>query len=132
MHRERVIAAMDEVGRKAFRELLLPAVMAATRLVGDPKHPHHAKTVLSVLARLGLAERTGVDVNVTGEVTVSHTQEAVDQLAAFKKLGVPRDKLIEMFGFSGLTRYEGMLLEQDRKRLPVIEAEVIKSDGDAS
>jgi len=38
---------------------------------------------------------------------------------------VAREKLVEIFGFSGLPRYEKMLAEQDRRALPgsVIEHE---------
>lgn len=126
MHRERVIAALDEVGRKAFRGLLVPAVAAMESLIDDPTHPDHARTVHSALSRLGLAERNSVDVNVSGSVTVSHTDEAIAHLRILRRLEVPRSKLEEIFGFSGLPRYEQMLLEADRKAGRVIEGEVVR------
>lgn len=130
LHRERVLAAVDEVGRKTFRGLLIPAITALRTLIDKPDHPDHAKAVQSTLSRLGLAERSGVDVTVSGEVTVNHTDEAIGQLRALKELGVPREKLEEIFGFSGLSRYEKMLGEADRKLLvaqggPVIDGEVV-------
>jgi hypothetical protein len=131
LHRERVIAAIDEVARKSFRGLLLPAVAAMENLIDSPKHPAHAKTVFSTLSRLGLAERSGVDVNVSGSVDVNHTDEAVAHLRLLKSLDVPRDKLVEIFGFSGLPRYERMLAEVERRAIagPVIEGEVVRDGG---
>jgi len=121
MHRERVITAMDEVGRTAFRGLLIPAIAAQRALIENKDHPDHAKAVGSTLSRLGLTERTGVDVNVTGQVTVSHTDAALADLRALLALAVPREKLVEVFGHSGLQRYERMLAVADQRAGPVIE-----------
>lgn len=127
LHRERVILALEEVGRKAFRGLLGPAIKATSALINDPKHPDHAKAVASTLSRLGLSERTGVDVNVSGEVQVNHTDQAVNDLRTLIGLGVAREKLVEIFGFSGLSRYERMLEEQNRRQIaPVIEGEAVR------
>lgn len=115
MQRERVLAAIEEVGRKAFRGLLIPAVRATAALIEKPDHPDHARTLQSTLSRLGLVERSGVDVNVSGEVQVNHTDAALNDLRALLALCVPREKLIEIFGFSGLSRYEKMLAEADRR-----------------
>lgn len=125
LQRERVLSALDEVGRKAFRSLMVPAVLAAAKLIEDRKHPDHSRAVLSVLSRLGLVERSGVDVQVTGEIKLNHTDEAIDTLRMFKEMGVPREKLVEMYGYSGLERYEGMLAELDGKRPKLIEGEAV-------
>jgi hypothetical protein len=124
MHRERVLAAIEEVATKAFRGLLMPAVRAARNMIDDKKHGDHAKTVLSTLSRLGKSERTGVDVNVTGDLTVNHTDQALRDLRALLELQVPREKLIEVFGFSGLSRYEKMLAEADGRGAKLIEGTV--------
>jgi hypothetical protein len=121
MHRERVLAAMDEAGRKAFRGLLLPAITATAALIKNKNHPDHAKTLQSTLSRLGLSERTAVDVNHSGEVTVNHTDSALNDLRALLALQVPREKLEEIFGFSGLSRYEKMLAEAPK----LIEGDVV-------
>lgn len=128
LQRERVLEALDEVGRRAFRELLVPAVIATRTLIKNKKHPKHAQTVLSTLSRLGLVERTGVDLNMTGEVTVNHTDAAVNDLRVLVGLGVAREKLVELFGFSGLERYEKMLAEQERRAPKVIEHQE-RADG---
>jgi phage terminase small subunit len=124
MHRERVLAAIEEVGTKAFRGLLMPAVRATKHMIENPKHADHAKAVLSTLSRLGKSERSGIDVNVTGEITHNHTDSAIEDLRRLLDLGVPREKLIETFGFSGLSRYERMLAEADARAPKLIEGTV--------
>lgn len=126
LHRDRVIAAIEEVGKKAFRGLLAPAIAATQRMIANDKHPDHAKVVSSTLARLGLTERTSVDVNVGGEVTVNHTDQALADLRALLSLGVPEEKLVEVFGFSGLSRYRKMLAVEDARASKLIEGEVIR------
>lgn len=121
LHRERVILALEEVGRKAFRGLLGPAIKATAAMIADPKHSDHAKTVSSTLARLGLTERTGVDINLTGELTLNHTDQALNDLRTLLSLGVGEEKLVEVFGFSGLSRYRKMLAEQEARSSKVIE-----------
>ena len=129
LHRDRVLAALEEVGKQMLRGLMIPAINATRKMISDPKHPDHAKAVAQTLARLGFGEKSSIDVNVGGTVTVNHTDEAIEQLRMLKGLGVPREKLEEIFGFSGLSRYEGMLAEVERGRLAgpkLIEGEVVK------
>lgn len=125
LHRERVILALEEVGKKAFRGLLGPAVKAAAGLIQNPQHVDHSKAVFTTLARLGLGEKSSVDVNVSGDVTVNHTDQAIADLRTLIGLGVAREKLVEIFGFSGLSRYEKMLADQDARRPKLIEGEVV-------
>jgi hypothetical protein len=44
---------------------------------------------------------------------VDHVTAAVEALGYFKSLDVPREKLIETFGHSGLPRYEAKLAAED-------------------
>lgn len=127
LHRQRVVDAIDEIGRKQFRSLLIPAITAMRTLLGKPDHPDHARTVNSALDRLGLPVRTVADVNMnhSGEVTLNHTDGALADLRMLLAMGVPREKLIETFGFSGLTRYERMLAEQNARAPKLIEGEVV-------
>lgn len=122
-HRARVIEAMQEVARAHFGGLLLPAVLAADDLIGKPDHPDHAGMVKTVLSAHGLGDRTKVDVGISGEVTLNHTDAAIEDLRRLLALGVSREKLIETFGHSGLPRYEKMLLEADKRAGRVIEHE---------
>lgn len=126
LHRDRVIDAIEEVGRKAFRGLLLPAIKATAALIDNSAHPDHARTLQSTLSRLGLSERTAVDVNHTGQVSVNHTDDALETLRTLQQLGVPREKLIETFGHSGLSRYEKLLAASEAAKVvpAIIEGEV--------
>lgn len=120
-YRERVIDAMEELGRRVFRAQLPLAIKANKALITDKSHPDHHKAVQATLSRLGLAERVGVDVNHTGTVEVNHTDQALADLRVLIGLKVPREKLEEIFGFSGLSRYERMLAEKDSGGPKVIE-----------
>jgi hypothetical protein len=107
--RERIFCFLVGSGIAEFRNLVPRVIRAAERVSEDPKHKHHVPLIISLLSKLGYGERTAVDVNVSGEVQVNHTEAAVDDLRRLKALGVPREKLIEVFGYSGLDRYEAML-----------------------
>jgi hypothetical protein len=121
LHRERILSALEEVGRKEFRSLLVPCLVAMRRLVANPDHPHHASTVGTLLSRLGFSEKSAIDISVTGTVEVNHTDAALSDLRNLIALGIPEAKLEEIFGFSGLGRYKRMLAEQDRKAGRLIE-----------
>lgn len=121
LHREGVLDAVQEVSGRELRGLAIPAVVALSRLLAKPDHADHRKSIEMVLNRIGHSERTAVDVNVTGEVTVNHTEAALADLRAMLELQVPRSKLEEIFGFSGLARYERMLAEADGRKVKVIE-----------
>ena len=68
-----------------------------------------------VLDRVHPAE-TGHTVDVHHHV--DHDAEAIAQLRMLKSLDVPRAKLEEVFGFTGLSRYERLLDIEDAKRRP--------------
>ncbi len=121
LHKPHVMEAIEEIARKEFRAMIPHVISAARKIVQDPKHPDQAKLVSSLLSRLGYGEKASVDVNVSGEVVLNHTDAAVEDLRRLKAIGVPREKLIEFFGFSGLDMYEQMLAERDARVPKVIE-----------
>jgi len=125
LHREDVLDAMNEVAGRELRGLAIPAVVALSRLMAKPDHPDHRKAIEMVLNRVGHHERTAVDVNVSGRVEVNHTDQAVDLLETMLELQVPREKLLEHFGTSGLPRYERMLVERRAGAAKQIEGEVV-------
>jgi hypothetical protein len=122
LHNNRVLDALDEHGRRAFRSLLAPTLAAAKAILDAPDHPGHERMVQSLLSRLGYGERAAVDVHVSGEVILNHTDAAIADLRQMLALGIPEEKLEEIFGHSGLGRYRRMLEEQDRKSGRLIEA----------
>lgn len=128
LHREDVLDAMNEVAGRELRGLAVPAVVALSKLVAKPDHPEHRKAIEMVLNRVGHHERTSVEVNVGGRVEVNHTDQAVDLLETMLELQVPREKLLEHFGTSGLPRYERMLADRRARGAKVIEGEVLGRD----
>jgi len=121
LHRQEVVEAIQEVAARELKGMVLPAVAALGRLLHRPDHPDHRKAAETILDRVGMGTRTALDVNVSGSVTVNHTDEALEQLRMLLELGVPREKLVETFGFSGLGRYERMLAEKEGRSPKVIE-----------
>ena len=122
-HDDKILAALHEEDQKRIRASAPRAIRALTNLVEDPGHRDHVRGIGMILDRVHpLETRHTVDV----VHRVDHNAEALDHLALMKKLGVARDKLVEMFGFSGLDRYERLLAERNPpKRVsgPVIEGE---------
>lgn len=122
LHRADVQAALRDLGQRYLYNLMPKALVRLNDLLDSKNPADRGKAIDRVLNRVpGFSERTSVDVNAQLDVTVNHTSEAVEQLRTLRDLGVPRDKLIELFGFSGLSRYEKMLSELDARRPKVIE-----------
>lgn len=124
LHRDGIQRALRELCTKYLFSLAPKALIRLGELLDKPDHDKHVKAIEMVLSRAGFAERTAIDVNVSGHVTVNHTDAALEDLRRLKALGVPRERLIETFGFSGLERYERMLTDQAK----VIDGEAVK-DG---
>jgi hypothetical protein len=121
MHSERVLEAIEEVTRQAVRGLVVPAKRAVAAMVSNSKHRDHAKTVLALLGSVGVG---GQKVEV--EVTLNHTDAALEALRILKDFGASREKLLEHFGHTGLSRYERMLNERESKQPQIIDGEVVK------
>lgn len=115
LHRESVLEAMNECAARELRGLVVPAVVALARLVHKPDHQDHRAAIQMVLDRTGHGAKTSVDVNVNGTVNVNHTTAALEDLRRLMALGASRDKLLEIFGHSGLPRYEKMLAADGAK-----------------
>lgn len=115
LHRSDVQDAIQELAARELRGLALPALAALGSILKKPDHPDRQKVALSILSRVGLGEQASVNLNVSGEVNLNHTDAAIDDLRRLRALGVSREKLIETFGFSGLERYERMLASVDAK-----------------
>jgi hypothetical protein len=108
MSRERLRLAIREVAGQQLETLAGLAVCALREALVDRKHPDRHKTAATILSRLGFAEQHNV--NMLAEVKVTdHTEAALADLRRRKELGFSCEKLIEIFGFSGLDRYEKLL-----------------------
>ena len=114
-HDERILAALYEEDQKRIRASAPRAVRALQHLVETPDARDHCRAISMILDRVHPVEtRHTVDV----VHRIDHDAEAVAQLRMLKRLDVPRAKLEEVFGFSGLGRYERLLDIEDAKRRP--------------
>jgi hypothetical protein len=131
MHDERVLEAIREEDEKHIRSSAPRAIAALSRLIETPSAKDHVRGIGIVLDRVHPAQtHHQVDVH---HHTIDHTVEAVAQLRMLKGLDVPRSKLEEVFGFSGLARYERLLDLDDAKKSPrLIEGTAIEITKAAS
>jgi hypothetical protein len=125
LQRDDIQAAIKALTGKYLFSLAPKAILRLGEILDNPKHAKHTKAIEMVLDRTGHGAQTDVNVNVSGELTVNHTDQALSDLRALLELGVAREKLIEVFGFSGLSRYEKMLAEADARTPKLIEGEVL-------
>jgi phage terminase small subunit len=129
MHNPRILAAIAEEDIRRIKTSAPRAIRALQNLIEDPTHKGHERALQMVMDRVHPAEQRHVH-----EVHhhIDHDKEAIEHLRMLKSLDVPRAKLEEVFGFSGLSRYERMLAAADGKPDPkLIEGKVIKSDDAA-
>jgi hypothetical protein len=132
--------AILEEAKKMLRGAAPEAVNGLLEIIRTPNHRDRTRAIEMLLNRTDTVETHST---ITHQIQVDHHREALDQLALMKRLGVAREKLEEMFGYSGLGFYEAKLAERDGapKRVagpepkpapPVIEGEAkeIKPSGD--
>lgn len=132
LSRNRVIDALAEQSRKTIRSLAPSAIQAARDILTTTNHKDRAKVALNLIERVAPTETKHT---VTVEHKVDHDGEAVAQLRMLKSLNVARERLEEVFGFTGLSRYEKMLsLEDAKSKPPIVDAEftVVDTDIDQS
>jgi len=101
-------------------------------LVRNPEAKDHARGIALVLARTD-PEIAQHDIHVTHKVVDPDT-EALEELAALRQLGTPREKLLELFGGNGLARLERREvaeLEHRTAKAKVIDGEIIEPAGEA-
>lgn len=124
LQREDIQTALRALSTRYLFSLAPKALFKLSELLDSESEPVLLKAVGMTLARTGFSERTALDVNVSGRVEVDHTSAAVADLRRLKQLGVPRERLVETFGFSGLSRYEKLLAASDAKLIEHDPAEV--------
>jgi phage terminase small subunit len=123
-HDEKILAALHEEDQRRIRASAPRAIRALQNLIEDPEHKDHARGIGMILDRVHPAE-TRHTVEVVHHV--DHDAEAIAQLRIFKSLDVSRAKLEEVFGFTGLSRYERMLELEDAKKQPrLIESTAVE------
>jgi hypothetical protein len=123
-HDEKILVAIAEQDKLRIRASAPRAISALQRVIENPDHKDHVRGVAMVLDRTHAVQQHHV---VDVHHHVDHDGEAIKQLRMLKALEVAREKLEEVFGFSGLTRYERLLAIEDAKNSPrVIEGHAIE------
>jgi predicted dinucleotide-utilizing enzyme len=116
MHNDAIIEGMREYGEQFLKAAGPAALRALEKMILTPSHKGHERSVAAVVDRLYAVEtRHLVDVH---HHAVDHSAEAVAHLRMLKSLDVSRSKLEEVFGFSGLSRYERLLEIEEAKKSP--------------
>jgi len=121
LHHPKIQDALRELGGKIIRAEAFQSIKTTVAIANDIKHRDCLK------ANLALMDRGGFAVETVHHVTVEHfdyRKSALEELTAFRKLGVARERLEEIFGRDGLFH-----LEQQLDGAPkLIEGEVIEAE----
>jgi hypothetical protein len=115
LHNAKVQEALREVGVKTIRAAAFTAIRQTERIANDIEHRDCLKACLALMDRGGFAVETHHTVTVEHK---SLDDQALEALRTMRTLKASREQLEDMFGKSGLLRYENMLAE---KATPVIE-----------
>jgi phage terminase small subunit len=102
LHDPKVQEALREVGGKLIRAASFQSIRNVETIANDREHKDCLKANLALLDR-------GFPIETTHRVTVEkidHTRQALDELRTLRRLQVPREKLIELYGADGLFHLE--------------------------
>jgi hypothetical protein len=113
-HDPRAIAAIAEQSKLVVRAGAPEAVAALYNMIRTPEHKDHARAVAMVIDRVDPAIAHQA-VSVTHQLVDVDT-EALEELRALRKLGAPREKMLELFGPNGLDRIERLEAADNARR----------------
>jgi hypothetical protein len=103
---ERVIAAITEESKKILRVAYPEGANALVNLIRNPTHKEHGRAIAMLMDRVFPSE-TRHNIEVVHK-TIDPDSEAIEELRALRQLGTSHEKLIELFGASGLPRIEAL------------------------
>lgn len=119
LHDPKVQEALKEVGGKLIRAASFQSIRNVETIANDLAHRDCLRANLALLDR-------GFPVETTHHVTVEHvdsTKQAMLELAMFRRLGVPREKLESIYGKDGLFH-----LEQQLDQPKIIEGKAVAAE----
>jgi hypothetical protein len=129
LQRDDIQAALREISTKYLFSLAPKAIVRLGELLDKPDNHKHFDAIRLTMASTLFPERTSIEHHHSGTIELSHTDAALEALTYLRSMAVPREKLVEQFGHSGLVRYEKMLEEQETKKgMKVIEEKVDRRD----
>jgi phage terminase small subunit len=124
----RIQLAIQSETQRRIRSLGPKALQHLQAIMGDRTHKDQYKAVAAILNRVD-PEVTKLDAHVTHEV-IDHRADALNELRALIALGVAREKLEEMFGYTGLLALERQLAEGDNGAVVDAEFTEIEPEGE--
>jgi phage terminase small subunit len=124
----RIQLAIQSETQRRIRSLGPKALQHLQAIMGDRTHKDQYKAVAAILNRVD-PEVTKLDAHVTHEV-IDHRADALNELRALIALGVAREKLEEMFGYTGLLALERQLAEGDKGAVVDAEFTEIEPEGE--
>jgi uncharacterized protein with GYD domain len=125
LYNPKVQEALREVGGKLIRTEAFLGIHVLVAIARDPKHKDRLKAAVELMNRGGFVVETHHTITV--EHKTDYTKQALEELAAFRRLGVDRDRLEEIFGRDGLYHLEQQL---DASQPKLIEAEYVEASAD--
>jgi hypothetical protein len=108
-----VVRAIVEESQRTVKSLGPEAIAGMRQIIADKKNRDRGKMIRFVIEKIDPAlmlhqHRHEHDVTLR----IDHEAEAIKALRWMRELGVPREKLVEHFGHTGLSRYERMERER--------------------
>lgn len=116
LRRPHVLAAMQELTQQYIRALGPLAITVVREVMADKAHKDRLKAARTVFERVDPAQfNMNVDVTHRGTTAAEREETTLQMLQWMRSMEVPRSKLIEYFGYSGLSVYEAKLEIRDRR-----------------
>lgn len=122
---ERIQRALLVMARAEIKGIVPQAIQATKEIIADKHHKDRARVSLAILERADPTVQR-IEGSIMHTHKVDYRQEALAQLKTLKQLGVSRQHLEELFGFSGLPMLERQLEQQEAVEQPAIDAEYIE------
>jgi hypothetical protein len=105
-HDQRMLEALHELGEAHLKHGVPDAITAVLEIMDDKKHKDRLKAAQIFIDR---AHPVSTLHHVTVEHKIDYTKQALEELAAFRRLGVAREKLEQVYGRDGLYHLEQQL-----------------------
>ena len=122
LHNPKVQDALRELGGKIIRAEAFVSIRNVSKIANDLTHRDCLRANLALMDRGGFAPETFH--NIIVEHKTDYTKQALEELATFRRLGVERARLEEIFGRDGLYHLEQQL---DAGRPKLIEGECVET-----
>lgn len=105
-HDPRMLEALHELGEQYLKNGVPDVIGVVKEIMSDKTHKDRLRAAQIFIDRAHPTESLH---RVTVEHKVDYTRQALEELAAFRRLGVAREKLEQIFGRDGLYHLEKQL-----------------------